>query len=348
MRAARRFCRSLVLGAAFATAGAGTALGQGAISLLPGFPAPGDPIVVSVSAADGNRLCAIWRIGARSPRTVRLEGTTVPPEACAPSPPPVHLAPLPAGHYTITAHLDGAAEPFAEARFDVSASPPAASVEFDVALSPPTPRAGAPFALTFTATQDIFDGILFSGEPPIVVGDLVVIAGELSSCNVTCPRQLQTTGWRHAMAGLSAGDKSVEVRDRDRVVARFGFHVDADTTLLPLAGGRFEASLHWTDRAGAGHDATAVRLTEESGQFWFFDPSNPEVTVKLVDGTGFNHHWWVFVSSMTDLGFTLTVRNAACAVASCVPERRYTQEARHNRNFIDTSAFPVCTGTCPP
>ena len=110
--------------------------------------------------------------------------------------------------------------------------------------------------------------------------------------------------------------------------------------------GRFRITLRWTDHAGIDHDATATRLTEESGQFWFFDPSNPELTIKVIDGTGVNGHWWVFASSMTDLGFTLSVEGTLCsAPGAYTVTREFTQTAGHNRNFIDTAAFgedPSC------
>ena len=69
---------------------------------------------------------------------------------------------------------------------------------------------------------------------------------------------------------------------------------------LCLDGGRFQVQASWTsgDRTGAG---TAVRLTEDSGYFWFFDPSNTELVVKILDGCAINNAYWFFAAGLTDV-----------------------------------------------
>lgn len=93
----------------------------------------------------------------------------------------------------------------------------------------------------------------------------------------------------------------------------------AELWALPLAGpddtlvlgpeSRFEATVTWRDFRGAEGEGTAVALTEETGAFWFFEPSNLEVMVKVLDGRGINGHWWVYWGSLSNVGFTLTVRD---------------------------------------
>jgi len=338
-RSTTRLFRRLAAAAAIANAFAAAAFAQGYIDVSPGLPSPNDNVFVAVIPFNlSPDPCVLWHVATRTQDAIRVEGgTTLGPGPCPTAPQMLPLGHLAAGRYRITAQIDGAAEPYAEARLDVSSAPASSRRDVDVALSPPTPRAGVPFALVFTATKLVWDGIDY-GAPPVVIGDLVVLDGNIGYCAVLCPPIYETTGWRHIVPGLTAGNKTVEIRDIGNTVTTFGFHVDADTTVLPVADGRFEVSLRWTDRAGVAHDATAVRLSEESGQFWFFEPSNPEVTVKLVDGTGYNGHWWVFASSMTDLGLTLTIRSSLCE-PDCPHEKRYTQTAGQNRNFIDTSAF---------
>ncbi|MEA2693962.1 MAG: large repetitive protein [Acidobacteriota bacterium] len=72
-----------------------------------------------------------------------------------------------------------------------------------------------------------------------------------------------------------------------------------DTTLC-LDGNRYQVSVQWdTGTAkGAGH---AVPFTDDSGRFWFFDPNNTEVVVKVVNAcSAFGNHW-VFLSGLTNV-----------------------------------------------
>ncbi len=82
----------------------------------------------------------------------------------------------------------------------------------------------------------------------------------------------------------------------------------AGETALFLQDCRFYVTARWRDPA-TGEEGTAVArpLTSDTGMFWFFEPSNIELTVKLLDGTTFNGHWWVFWSQMTTLEVSLEV-----------------------------------------
>ena len=53
--------------------------------------------------------------------------------------------------------------------------------------------------------------------------------------------------------------------------------------------------------------ATAVRLTADTGYFWFFDPNNVELVTKVLNGCGTNDAYWVFAAGLTNLGVNLTV-----------------------------------------
>lgn len=51
----------------------------------------------------------------------------------------------------------------------------------------------------------------------------------------------------------------------------------------------------------------ASELTSETGTFWFFDPSNQEVFVKVLDGTPINDHYWVFYGASSNQEYTVRV-----------------------------------------
>ena len=53
----------------------------------------------------------------------------------------------------------------------------------------------------------------------------------------------------------------------------------------------------------------AHKLTAESGDFWFFEPANIEIVVKVLDGCANNGHYWFFAAGLTDVEVTTTVRD---------------------------------------
>ena len=64
------------------------------------------------------------------------------------------------------------------------------------------------------------------------------------------------------------------------------------------------------DDAGTGPSSGSgneVDLSTDTGYFWFFDPTNAEVIVKVLDACSVDGHFWIFASGLTNLGVTLTV-----------------------------------------
>ena len=93
---------------------------------------------------------------------------------------------------------------------------------------------------------------------------------------------------------------------------------------------RFQVRIRWANpRDGSSGMGHAKRLGKDSGAFWFFSPTNLEVTVKILDGRAVNGHWWVFIASMTDLAFEVDISRSGG------PVKTYVQTAGANRNFID-------------
>ncbi len=80
------------------------------------------------------------------------------------------------------------------------------------------------------------------------------------------------------------------------------------TDALCFGGGRFQVTAFWTDPSSADqHAAIPVSLTGDSGYFWFFDPANIELTVKVLDACSVNGHEWIFAAGMTNLAVEIQV-----------------------------------------
>ena len=105
---------------------------------------------------------------------------------------------------------------------------------------------------------------------------------------------------------------------------------------LCLNNSRFRVQATWTVPQGGSGPATASQLTHDSGFFTFFEPSNVELTVKVLNGCGFNGRTWVFVGGLTNVGVQVTVTDTVTGAV-----KTYTNPV--NRTFapvLDTSAFP--------
>ena len=77
-------------------------------------------------------------------------------------------------------------------------------------------------------------------------------------------------------------------------------------------------------------------LGNAAALLYFFEPDNPEMLVKVVDGCAINGHWWVFGSAATDLPYQLSVRDWATArrVTGGVDFRRWNLYEHHGEGRI--------------
>jgi hypothetical protein len=80
----------------------------------------------------------------------------------------------------------------------------------------------------------------------------------------------------------------------------------SSNTALCLGGGRFLVQASWQSSTAAGQ-GTAVPLTPDTGYFWFFNPANVELVVKVLDGCPVNARKWVFGGGLTNVATTITV-----------------------------------------
>ncbi|HKV10350.1 MAG TPA: pre-peptidase C-terminal domain-containing protein, partial [Thermoanaerobaculia bacterium] len=107
---------------------------------------------------------------------------------------------------------------------------------------------------------------------------------------------------------------------------------------LCLSGSRFKVQVAWRTPAGQTGTGQAKALTADTGYFWFFNESNVEMVIKVLDACGVNGKFWVFAGGLTDVQTDITVTDTR------------TDTVRTYRNpqgtafqpIQDTSAFATC------
>ncbi|HXO39879.1 MAG TPA: FG-GAP repeat protein [Thermoanaerobaculia bacterium] len=108
---------------------------------------------------------------------------------------------------------------------------------------------------------------------------------------------------------------------------------------------RIDAKFATGTISGAGHAVELASLgVSHGGLFWFFDGTNPEVLLKVLDGCAVNQHFWVFSSATTNVGFTVTVTDTRGGRAQVYTNQNGTAATP----IQDTSAFACMAGGAGP
>jgi ELWxxDGT repeat protein len=110
--------------------------------------------------------------------------------------------------------------------------------------------------------------------------------------------------------------------------------VAGDTTLC-LGGTRFALEVSWRDFEGRTGVGRAQPLTADTGTFWFFDPANLELIVKVLDARAVNGYYWVFYGALSNVEYDLTVTDTETGAS-----RTYHNPAGTFASNGDTEALP--------
>jgi hypothetical protein len=107
---------------------------------------------------------------------------------------------------------------------------------------------------------------------------------------------------------------------------------EADAITLCLRGGRFRVRAAWKDfegRTGTGH---AEPLNQTTGYFWFFNDTNVELAIKVLDGRTLNGHHWVFYGALSNVEYVITVQDTETGQERLLqPAPRVREPRRHHR-----------------
>jgi hypothetical protein len=141
-------------------------------------------------------------------------------------------------------------------------------------------------------------------------------------------------------AAVSAPSRGALVRlnpDRRAAIAPAAARCTPSDTILCL-GSRFAVTTRFSAGTGPVLSGHAVPLTADTGYFWFFDGSNVEEIVKVLDGCTLNHQYWVFAGGLTNVQVTTTVTDTTTGAS-----RSYSNsQGTVFQPVQDTSALAVC------
>ncbi len=105
---------------------------------------------------------------------------------------------------------------------------------------------------------------------------------------------------------------------------------------LCLRQDRFRLRATWRDFAGNEGTGQATPLTTDTGYFWFFDDANVELTVKIIDGTGLNGHYWVYYGALSNVEYWITVEDTVTGAS-----KQYHNPLGEFGSFGDIEALPA-------
>ncbi|MCP4659428.1 MAG: DUF11 domain-containing protein [bacterium] len=198
---------------------------------------------------------------------------------------------------------------------------PAAGVELIVPL---------PAGLSLVATSGCAEDP--SGMPVCTLGTLDPGAERRVKFVVAVPEDLSGT----LSFGISVGSSEAATMPTASAVTVVG-----TAEVLELVEGRFAVRVEYRNQHGINDTGAgqAIPFSENTGFFYFFDPSNVELIVKVLDGGAINGHFWFFYGALTDLVYEVLVRDRLTGW-----ERRYYNPAGEICGQGDTTAFPWSKG----
>lgn len=106
-------------------------------------------------------------------------------------------------------------------------------------------------------------------------------------------------------------------------------------TQLCLNAGRFRVAVAWRDFQGNEGAGNSIPLTGDTGYFWFFDSSNVELVVKVLDGRDLTDSWWVFYGALSTVEYTLSVTDTLTGAT-----RTYFNPSGQLASVGDTGGVP--------
>lgn len=109
-------------------------------------------------------------------------------------------------------------------------------------------------------------------------------------------------------------------------------------TTLCLNENRFQVNVDWRRPNGDTGVGTRVELTDDTGYFWFFNSTNVEMVIKVLDGCNNNGNYWVFAGGLTNVEVDITVTDTETDTTKVYSNPLSTPF----QPIQDTEAFSTC------
>lgn len=105
-----------------------------------------------------------------------------------------------------------------------------------------------------------------------------------------------------------------------------------------LNGGRFKVQAAYATSTFDSGNAHAVKVTNDTGYFWFFNSTNVEAVVKVLDGCSYNGRFWFFAGGLTNVHTVITVTDTRTGAVKTYAN----PQGAAFQPIQDTDAFATC------
>ena len=120
--------------------------------------------------------------------------------------------------------------------------------------------------------------------------------------------------------------------------------VPSATRLYLPGNGRFSVTMDFFTVQGTGNSGPAQAIELDTlgltsgGLFYFTNPTDPQVLIKVVNGCPVNNRWWVFYAATTNVGFDITVTDTQNGLSNVYSN----PDINAAPPVQDTQAFATC------
>ena len=113
-------------------------------------------------------------------------------------------------------------------------------------------------------------------------------------------------------------------------------HLEGSSVVF-LDGYFYLVTVSWRDyNTNSVGPGVGIPLTPDSGYFWFFNASNIELVVKVLDGRSINGYFWVMYGALSDVEYTHRIRDLKTGA-----KKTYYNPPRILASRADIRAFPA-------
>jgi len=122
-----------------------------------------------------------------------------------------------------------------------------------------------------------------------------------------------------------------------------GFYTGIPVEDAVCFGDRFLTAIFQVSNSSNGGFGVPVRIgSTDTSLFWFFNDTNWEFMVKVLNGCAINNHWWVFGGGLTNQAYNLVITDQDSVFPH--PDQRHYVNTLGTRApaIADTTAFATC------